>query len=968
MPFTNALQSLEVALGQHPEAVYRHNHLFMNILCPTRISPAEVEKLMRFFTRRYSNKLRRLSVTHVEMRVLIWQPANDTSLSSASTSAAANEVLVAYRFVASNPTGHVLHVAIYRETQQGASSAVTIFRRINSRRSPFTFGDEDWDGQDIDQPYSTAQPYLRQRAAAAATDTVWIYDTLELVHTALQQQWRQAIARQPALTLPSQQLLEAVELVVDETGKALKQVVREPGLNDVGMVAWHLTLRTPEYPEGRPVVLIGNDIAHQAGSFGVREDMVFALASAYARGLGVPRLYWAANSGARLGLADEVQSRFRVAWTNEADPAKGFQYLYLTEADYQQLSATKSVRCEAVTVPQTGETRYVLTDIIGAKDGLGVENLQGSAAIAGETSRAYRETFTLSYVSGRTVGIGAYLVRLGQRVIQKRDAPIILTGFQALNKVLGKPLYASNNQLGGIDIMFSNGISHQVVEDDFQGALAVLHWLAFVPSHRDAPIALPRLVDSDEDSKTDAQNSASSSLHVLTPSADSPVRGIDLEPLKKDRDVRELLAGCFESAAPLPFASSSRWLSGFFDAHSFTEYERGWAPTVVVARARLGGIPMGVIAVETRSVEVLNPADPASTDSKEGVTSQAGQVWYPDSAYKTAQAIRDFSGERLPLMIFANWRGFSGGMRDMFDAVLKFGSMIVDALTEYDQPVFIYIPPRAELRGGAWVVVDPAIGPDTMEMYADPQSRGGILEPEGLVDVKFRRPDLLASARRWDATLVSLDAEVAAIDARIAQVRGTATAEVTLPGLQAERAQAVARVQKREAALYPVFHQVAVAFGDLHDTAGRMQAKGVIREVLPWQRARAYFFWRVQYRLLETQCIRKLREAQLVETPKAGAAPGGLLRAGRALLREWLLSAHNGDSAVVDRLQGDEGTAELVRWWRRHLDGFDAWLESQRVEAVQSQLRALAQRHGQGHLLQALRALLSPADLASLSS
>jgi hypothetical protein len=256
-----------------------------------------------------------------------------------------------------------------------------------------------------------------------------------------------------------------------------------------------------------------------------------------------------------------------------------------------------------------------------------------------------------------------------------------------------------------------------------------------------------------------------------------------------------------------------------------------------------------------------------------------------------------------------------------------------------------------------------------MEMYADPQSRGGILEPEGLVDVKFRRPDLLASARRWDASLVSLDQEVAAIDARIQQTRGTATAEVVLPSLQAERAQAVARVQKREAALYPVFHQVAVAFGDLHDTAGRMQAKGVIREVLPWQRARTYFFWRVQLRMLETQCIQKLRDAQLVETPKAGAVAGNLLRTGRALLREWLLNAHNGDTTAVDELLlNEDNTAQLVRWWRRHLDSFDAWLETKRVDAVQSQLRQLAHRHGQGNLLQALRGLLSPAELASLSS
>ena len=43
--------------------------------------------------------------------------------------------------------------------------------------------------------------------------------------------------------------------------------------------------------------------------------------------------------------------------------------------------------------------------------------------------------------------------------------------------------------------------------------------------------------------------------------------------------------------------------------------------------------------------------------------SQAGQVWYPDSAFKTAQAIEDMNREDLPLFIFANWRGFSGGMR-----------------------------------------------------------------------------------------------------------------------------------------------------------------------------------------------------------------------------------------------------------------------------------------------------------------
>jgi len=33
--------------------------------------------------------------------------------------------------------------------------------------------------------------------------------------------------------------------------------------------------------------------------------------------------------------------------------------------------------------------------------------------------------------------------------------------------------------------------------------------------------------------------------------------------------------------------------------------------------------------------------------------------------------VYDFNREGLPLVILANWRGFSGGMKDMFDQVVK---------------------------------------------------------------------------------------------------------------------------------------------------------------------------------------------------------------------------------------------------------------------------------------------------------
>lgn len=68
------------------------------------------------------------------------------------------------------------------------------------------------------------------------------------------------------------------------------------------------------------------------------------------------------------------------------------------------------------------------------------------------------------------------------------------------------------------------------------------------------------------------------------------------------------------------------WESGLFDRNSFTEAQAGWARTVITGRARLGGIPVGVIAVETQTVQRVVPADPGMLDSSEQTLPQAGQV------------------------------------------------------------------------------------------------------------------------------------------------------------------------------------------------------------------------------------------------------------------------------------------------------------------------------------------------------
>ncbi len=412
------------------------------------------------------------------------------------------------------------------------------------------------------------------------------------------------------------------------------------------------------------------------------------------------------------------------------------------------------------------------------------------------------------------MGIGAYLVRLGSRVIQVENSHIILTGAAALNKVLGREVYNSNNQLGGTQIMYNNGVTHDVVKDDFDGCLLILRWLSYMPEtmlHR--PPILPGFHD--------------------------PInRPIDFMPTSTPYDPRHMIQGRQLTSLQQTNGNSETGLSttptfqsGFFDRDSFIEIMKGWAKTVVCGRARLGGIrkfsnkicsenfhtffnltAMGVIAVETRTVELEQPADPANFDSDARTIQQAGQVWFPDSAFKTAQAINDFKRENLPLMIFANWRGFSGGMKDMFDQIIKFGAYIVDALREYNQPVFIYIPPHGELRGGAWVVVDPTINLRYMEMYADRMSRGSVLEPEGTVEIKYRTKDLIRTMHRLDPVCRELVTSIALC--------------TTVNNMKEDLERQLA---EREKYLLPIYQQAAVMFCDLHDTPGRMLEKGVIR-------------------------------------------------------------------------------------------------------------------------------------------
>jgi len=697
---------------------------------------------------------------------------------------------------------------------------------------------------------------------------------VQAFQTSLEQSW--SIQQTGIQRANDKDLLKVTELKFSEKdgswGTSLVPAERLPGLNDVGMVAWLMEMCTPEFPSGRTILVVSNDVTFKAGSFGPREDAFFRAVTDLACAKKIPLIYLAANSGARLGVAEEVKACFKVGWSEESKPEHGFQYVYLTPDDYARIGS--SVMAHELKL-ESGETRWVIDTIVGKEDGLGVENLSGSGAIAGAYSRAYKETFTLTYVTGRTVGIGAYLARLGMRCIQRLDQPIILTGFSALNKLLGREVYSSHMQLGGPKIMATNGVVHLTVSDDLEGVSSILKWLSYVPSH------------------------VGGALPIVKP-LDPPEREVEYLP-ENSCDPRAAISGTLDV--------NGKWLGGIFDKDSFVETLEGWARTVVTGRAKLGGIPVGIVAVETQTVMQIIPADPGQLDSHERVVPQAGQVWFPDSATKTAQAILDFNREELPLFIIANWRGFSGGQRDLFEGILQAGSTIVENLRTYKQPIFVYIPMMGELRGGAWVVVDSRINSDHIEMYAERTAKGNVLEPEGMIEIKFRTRELLECMRRLDQQLINLKEKLS--EAKSNKDFGA------YDSLQQQ-------IRFREKQLLPLYTQIATKFAELHDTSLRMKAKGVIKEVLDWRNSRSVFYRRLHRRIGEHSLINSVRDAAGDQLSYVSAMN---------LLKEWYLNSDiakgRGDAWLDD---------EAFFRWRDDPANYEDKLKELRVQRLLLQL------------------------------
>ena len=262
------------------------NHIFLNILAPSTVLQLDYHYIeVKRICSKYWEKMARLAITCVEVKLNGRLSADSKPLT--------------FRLVASNPTGFVLTVDKYFEEavedqiiggvpgspqsikkEEGLNKSVrsygkTVFRTLNSSVDSITHLGP-LDGIDTQTPHEISQKFEKQRAdAMAASETLYVYDWPVLFQSSVEKLWsdheiknkiidlRRSNYRKPSFisghvvsetnNIPKD-YFSCRELVLCcpktrkplpkgwmakyvQEGAIMLPVVREPGLNDAGMVS-----------------------------------------------------------------------------------------------------------------------------------------------------------------------------------------------------------------------------------------------------------------------------------------------------------------------------------------------------------------------------------------------------------------------------------------------------------------------------------------------------------------------------------------------------------------------------------------------------------------------------------------------------------------------------------------------------------------------------------------------------------
>jgi 3-methylcrotonyl-CoA carboxylase beta subunit len=206
-------------------------------------------------------------------------------------------------------------------------------------------------------------------------------------------------------------------------------------------------------------------------------------------------------------------------------------------------------------------------------------------------------------------------------------------------------------------------------------------------------------------------------------------------------------------------------LACLLDGGDLDEFQADHAPEMICGRARIRGIPVGIIANARGMLK-----DP------HGGKPKFGGIVYADSAEKVAYFIETMSRHRTPILFLQDVSGFMVGPEAEHSGIIRAGAHFVEAMACAPVPKIVLTINHAS-GAGYYAMAGQGFDPDFI--FTWPTGRMGVMEGDSAVMALFsgqieklkkegKRPDEAMEAK-MDAVRADYEQQ---LDARYAAARG----------------------------------------------------------------------------------------------------------------------------------------------------------------------------------------------------
>ncbi len=359
--------------------------------------------------------------------------------------------------------------------------------------------------------------------------------------------------------------------------------------------------------------------------------------------------------------------------------------VYVFSQDFTVFGGTMSIANSSKIVKVMKLAMTMGAPIIGLNDSGGARIQEGVESLAGYADVFYLNVMAsgvvpqISAILGPCAGGAVYSPALTDFILMtKNTSYMFITGPDVIKAVTHEDV--TKHELGGaMTHNTKSGVAHLFAEDDEKAMFIIRELLSFLPSNNteDPPMApCNDPIDREE-------------IEIRNTIPEDPNTPYDIKKI----------------------------ITLVVDDKNFFEIQPMYAKNIVIGFARLGGMPVGIVANQP---DVL-----------------AG-VLDIDASVKGARFVSFCDCFNIPIITFVDVPGFLPGTVQEFGGIIKHGAKLLYAYSEATVPKITIIVRKA--YGGAYDVMSSKhIGADVN--FAYPSAEIAVMGPEGAVNILYKKID-----------------------------------------------------------------------------------------------------------------------------------------------------------------------------------------------------------------------------------